>query len=137
MIEKMVETPSNPQVTGHDNMYAADSIPSIIKFELLANGQDNISTIEVVGWIILALILVMLTVLVVRAILNIMRTCQHKTESYNLDHTHKDSDEKYKVTFCPSLPEIVDSTSPPKDMEAAWEELSEQDPDFSTKTSHQ
>ena len=63
MMEKMVETPSSPQVTGHDNVYGADSSPSIIKFESLASEHDNMSTIEVVGWIIFALILVMPTVL--------------------------------------------------------------------------
>ena len=77
MMERMAETPSNPQVTGHDNVYNADSNSSIIKFESLASGEDNMSTIEVVGWIIFALILVMLTIPVIRAILRIMRICQH------------------------------------------------------------
>ena len=65
-----------------------------------------------------------------------MRACQHKTESYTLDNSpsHKDSEDKYKVTFVPSLPEIVESTSPPKDMDAAWEKMSE-DPDSSTEAS--
>ena len=78
-----------------------------------------------------------LTVPVVRTIQRIMRTCQHKTESYNLDSSssQKDSEEKYKVTFHPSLPEIVESMSPPKDMEAAWEELSE-NPDSTIEASH-
>ena len=66
-----------------------------------------------------------------------MRACQHKTESYNLDSSpsNKDSEEKYKVTFVPSVPEIVESMSPPKDMEAAWEELAE-NPDSTIEASH-
>ena len=76
MMEKMVESPPSPQVTGHDNVYAADSSPSIIKFESLA-GQDNMSALEVTGWVIFSLILVMLTIPVIMPILRIMRTCQH------------------------------------------------------------
>ena len=66
-----------------------------------------------------------------------MRACQHKTESYNLDYSpsHKDSEDKYKVTFIPSLPKIVEFMSPPKDMEAAWKELSE-NPDSTIEASH-
>ena len=33
LMEKMVESPPSPQVTGHDNIYAADSSPSFIKIE--------------------------------------------------------------------------------------------------------
>ena len=81
MMEKMVETPSGPQVAGHDNVYAADSSPSIIKFESLADGQDTMSSLEVIGWIIFSLILVLLTIPVVKAILRIIKTCQQKTDS--------------------------------------------------------
>ena len=66
-----------------------------------------------------------------------MRTCHHQTESYSLDSSpsNKDSEEKYKVTYVPSLPEIVESMSTPKDKEAAWEELSE-NPDSIIEASH-
>ena len=79
----------------------------------------------------------MLTIPVIGAILQMMRTCQHKTESYNLESSppKKDSQEKYKVTYVPSLPEIVESMSPPKDMEAEWHEMLE-DPDSSIEASH-
>ena len=39
------------------------------------------------------------------------------------------------MTFFPSLPKIVESTSPPKDIEAAWEELAE-NPDSTIEASH-
>merc|ERR1712240_401778 len=78
----------------------------------------------------------MLTISVIRAILPIMRTCRHKTESYNLDSSPstKDSQNKYKVTYVPSLPKIVESLSPPKDMESAWKEIAE-NPDSTNDTS--
>ena len=74
-MEKMVES-KTPQVTGHDNIYAADSGPSIFKVESLAGqDSDSISALEITGWVIFALILVMLTVPVVHAILQIMKIC--------------------------------------------------------------
>ena len=39
------------------------------------------------------------------------------------------------MTFHPSLPKIVESTSLPKDMEAAWEELAK-NPDSTIEASH-
>ena len=68
-----------------------------------------------------------------------MMICKYKTEIYNFDPTSEDSTSlnKYKVTFCPSAPQIVDSTLPPKDMEAAWEELSEQDHESTTESSNE
>ena len=40
LMEMMVESPPSPQVTGHDNIYAADSSPSFIKIESLAGKDD-------------------------------------------------------------------------------------------------
>ena len=64
LMEKMIESPPGPQVTGHDNIYAADSSPSFIKIESLA-GEDDMSTLEITGWIIFSVILMLLTIPVV------------------------------------------------------------------------
>ena len=64
LMEKMIESPPGPQVTGHDNIYAADSSPSFIKIESLA-GEDDMSTLEITGWIIFSIILMLLTIPVV------------------------------------------------------------------------
>ena len=124
LMEKMVESPPSPQVTRHDNVYAADSSPSFIKIELLA-GQDSMSLLEVMGWVLFSLILILLSIPVVCTILKIMKTFRHNTDSYTLDSLppHNDSDEKYRVTYVPSLPKVVEDTNPVKDMEAAWKDL--------------
>ena len=63
-MEKMIESPPGPQVTGHDNIYAADSSPSFIKIESLA-GEDDMLTLEITGWIVFSIILMLLTIPVV------------------------------------------------------------------------
>ena len=95
----MLKSPPSPKVTGHDNVYAADSSPGFIKIESLA-GQDSMSALEVTSWVLFSLILILLSIPVVCAILIIMKTCHHNTDSYTLDSSssHKESEEKYKVT---------------------------------------
>ena len=124
LMEKMVESPPSPQVTGHDNIYAADSSPSFIKIESLA-GKDNMSALEITGWVLFSIILILLSIPVIRAILRIMRTYCQSTDSYTLDNSPstKESEEKYRVTYTLSLPEIIEDTHIPKDMEAAWENM--------------
>ena len=68
LMEKMVESDPSPQLSGHDNFYAVDSSPSFFKVELLA-GKEDISTIEIVGWVIFGLILVLLSIPVIHAII--------------------------------------------------------------------
>ena len=95
LMEKMVESPPSPQDTGHDNIYAADSSPSFIKIESLA-GKDDMSALEITGWVLFSIILILLSIPVIRAILRIMRTCHQSKESYTLDDSppNKEQEEK-------------------------------------------
>ena len=64
-MEKMVES-RTPQIQGHDNVYAADSDATLSKVESLAGqDSDSISDLEIAGWVIFALILILLTISVV------------------------------------------------------------------------
>ena len=102
LMEKMVESPPSPQVTGHENIYAADSSASFIKIESLA-GQDSMSALDVTGWVLFSLILVLLSIFFICAILKIMKTCRQNTDSYTLDSSpsHQESEEKCRVTCVP------------------------------------
>ena len=86
-------------------------------------GNDKISTIEIVGWVIFGLILLLLSVPVGHATIIIMKTCKQRTSSYTLDTSPEiEPEEKYSIKFTPKLPEIVEdasSHSKPKDMEEA------------------
>ena len=123
LMEKMIES-KTPKIQGHDNVYTADYGPILFKVESLA-GQDSdtVSDIEIAGWVIFAIILMLLTIPVIGAIIRVMKTCQQWTDSYNLNCSPvKDMEDKYKVTYTPtSLPEIVESYFP--SMEKVWEEL--------------
>ena len=91
MMEKMVESPPSPQVTGHDNVYAADSSPSFIKIESLV-GKDSMPALEITGWVLFSIILILLSIPVIRALLRIMRTCHQSTNNYTLDNLLSDKE---------------------------------------------
>ena len=91
-----------------------DSGATLFKVELLAGQEDTVTNMEIVGWIVFGLILILLFIPVVRAILKIMRTCNQQTGSYNLNCSpEKGEGETNKVTYKHiSLPEVVQSSSP-------------------------
>ena len=124
LVEKRIKS-KTPQIQGQDNVYAADSGKTLFKVELFAGQDDTVSEMDIARWVIFALILMLLTIPVIRAIIRVMKTCQQQTDSYNLDFSPvKDMEDNYKITYTPtSLPEIVESSSP--SMEKAWEELSQ------------
>ena len=78
LMEKMVDSEHSPQLSGHDNIYAADSSPSFIKIESLASKEDMLA-LKITGWVVFGIILVLLSVPVICAILRIMRTCRQST----------------------------------------------------------
>ena len=80
LMEKMVESPPSSQVTEYDNIYAADSSPSFIKIESLT-GKDSMSALEITGWVLFSIILILLSIPIICAILRIMRTCRQSTDS--------------------------------------------------------
>ena len=67
-MEKMADSEPSLQLSGHDNVYTVDSSPSFFKVESLA-GKEDISTLEIVGWVIFGLILLLLSIPVIRAII--------------------------------------------------------------------
>ena len=101
-------------------MYVVDSSPSFFKVESLA-GKDELSTIEIIGWVVFGLILLLLTVPLIRAIIKIMKICKQRTSSYNLESPPElEPEEKYSIKFTPRLPEIIKDSndhSKPKEME--------------------
>ena len=137
-MEKMVDSDPTPQPSGHDNVYAVDSLPSFFKVESLA-GKDELSTIEIVGWVIFGLILLLLTVPLIHALIKIMKIYKQRISSYNLESAPKlESEEKYSIKFTPKLPKIVEDSnnhSKPKDMEVAWAET-DKEPDSTNDSPH-
>lgn len=121
LLEEMVST-KNPQVEGHNNIYATNNGETLFEMELLAGQEDKVTTMEIIGYIVFVLIVLLLFIPCVHAILRIKRTCGQDTGSFNLDRSPKKVDGGHgRVTYNTGLPEVVQSTSP--SMERTFEEL--------------
>ena len=90
--------------------------------ESLAGQEDKVTTMEIIGYIVFVLIVLLLFIPCVHAILRIKRTSGQDTGSFNLDHSPKKVDGGHgRVTYNTGLPEVMQSTSP--SMERTFEEL--------------
>ena len=61
LMEELVNS-KTPQIQGHHNVYTVDSGPTQFKVELLAGQDDTISNMEIIGWVIFGLILILLSI---------------------------------------------------------------------------
>ena len=111
-MEKMVDSEPSPQLSGQFNIYPADLSPSFIKIESLASKED-MSALEITGWVIFGIILILLSIPVICAILKIMRTCRQSTASYMLDNSppQKEPEESYSIKYIPRLTDIIKDSS--------------------------
>ena len=67
LIEEVVK-PGEPQLAGHDNVYARDNGATLFKYETLAKQDDDgITTAQIIGYILLVLIAIMLLFPIARA----------------------------------------------------------------------
>ena len=82
LLEEMVK-PSEPQLAGHDNVYATDNGATLFKYETLAE-QDyhGTTTAQIIGYILLVLIAIMLLFPIARLIIKIKRMCRHDTSTF-------------------------------------------------------
>ena len=121
LLEEMVST-KNPQVKGHNNIYATNNGATFFEMESLAGQEDKVTTMEIIGYIVFVLIVLLLFIPCIHAILRIKRTYGQDTGSFNLDRSPKKVDGGHgRVTYNTGLPEVVESTSP--SMERTFEEL--------------
>ena len=84
LLEEMVST-KNPQVEGHNNIYATNNGETLFEMESLAGQEDKVTTMEIIGYIVFVLIVLLLFILCVCAILRIKRTCGQDTSLFNHD----------------------------------------------------
>ena len=66
---------------GHDNNYATNNGVTLVKVEILAGQEDDVTIIEIIGYIIFTLIILLLFIPCVHAILRIKRTCNQDIHS--------------------------------------------------------
>ena len=51
LLEEMVST-KNPQVEGHNNIYATNNGETLFEMESLAGQEDKVTTMEIIGYIV-------------------------------------------------------------------------------------
>ena len=71
MLLEEVAKPSEPQLAGHDNVYATDNGATLFKYETLADEEDRITTAQVLGYVLLVGIAILLLFPLAKAIMKI------------------------------------------------------------------
>ena len=115
MLLKEVGKPSEPQLAGHDNVYATDNGATLFKYETLAEEEDGITTAQILGYVLLVLIAVLLLFPLARAIIKIKRMCGHDMSNFTDESKDKDSDD--------SKDNKHDGPTATPSMEKAYEDL--------------
>ena len=93
MLLEEVAKPSEPQLAGHDNVYATDNGATLFKYETLAEEEDGITTAQILGYVLLVLIAVLLLFPLARAIIKIKRMCGHDMSNFSEESKDDDSDD--------------------------------------------
>ena len=91
MLLEEVAKPSEPQLAGHDNVYATDNGATLFKYETLAEEEDGITTAQILGYVLLVLIVVLLLFPLARAIIKIKRMCGHDMSNFSKESKDNDS----------------------------------------------
>ena len=86
LLEEVVK-PGEPQLAGHDIVYATENGATLFKYKTLASEEDGISTSEIIGYGIIAISLVIFSIVFARIILRIRRTCRHNIDSKEFSDT--------------------------------------------------
>ena len=120
LLEEMVK-PKEPQLAGHDNVYATDNGATLFKYETLAEqGNDAVTTAEIIGYIIFILVALLLIFPCVCAIIKTKIMCSQDVSAFSWICSSKDSDNGHAVSYKAGPPENV-RTSP--SMEKTFEDL--------------
>ena len=70
LLEEIVSS-KNLQIEGHDNISATDNAATLFKMESLASQEDNVTTMEIIGYITFVLIIPLLFIPCIHVILKI------------------------------------------------------------------
>ena len=81
LLEEAVK-PGEPQLAGHDNVYATDNGATLFKYKILAEEEDGITTAQIIGYILLVLIAIILLFPIACVILKIIRMCGHDVSAF-------------------------------------------------------
>ena len=109
MLLEEAATPKKPPVPGHDNVYATDNGASLFKVETLGGQEDEITTSEIIGWVILICLFILLFIIFARAIIKIKKTCGQDTSMFNLGNLGKKKEDRQENTTSKLDPQVLAS----------------------------
>ena len=99
IVEKLTED-SSPQISASEVTYNADSGTALIKFETVS-GESKMTNLEILGWVIFSVCMVILAIPAYKAIKKILNICGNCTDTYTVElkTSNKDLDfeEKYQA----------------------------------------
>ena len=82
MLLEEVAKPSEPQLAGHDNVYATDNGATLFKYETLADEDDGVTTAQILGYVLLVFIAILLIFPLAKAIMKIKKMCGHDMKNF-------------------------------------------------------
>ena len=123
LLEEMVKS-KDPQVVGHDNVYATDNGVTLFKVETLAgqDDDDDFSNGEIIMYIIFILLALLLLIPLARVVIKIKKMCSQDTNAFSWDRFQKKSDNgQQRASYQSGTPESVKDSS--QSMEKTLEDL--------------
>ena len=82
MLLEEVAKPSEPQLAGHENVYATDNGATLFKYETLADKDDGVTTAQILGYVLLVFIAILLIFPLAKAIMKIKKMCGHDMKNF-------------------------------------------------------
>ena len=110
MLLEEAAKPRKTDAPGHDNVFAPNNGASSFTVETLGGQEDEITTSEIIGWVIIACLFILLAIIFSRAIVKVKKTCGHDTNIFKMGKVKEEKETKHENTSSRSDPQ---ATAPP------------------------
>ena len=107
MLLEEAAKPRKTDAPGHDNVFTTDNGASLFKVETLGGQEDEITTSEIIGWVIITCLFILLAIIFSRAIIKVKKTCGHRTNGFKMGKLVDDKEAKIETTSAGSNPEVT------------------------------
>ena len=94
MLLEEATKPKLAPTSGQDNVYATDNGATLFKYETLASEEEAVPTSEIIGYVILAICMILFFIMLARAIIKIKQMCGHNTNIFKVDTKDDDTQEE-------------------------------------------
>ena len=135
MLLEEVAKPKVAPATGHDNIYATDNGATLFKYETLVGQEDDITTSEIIGYVILVICMILFFIIFAHAIIKIKQMCGQNTNIFKVNSIQKRDDSIEEETSYKQSPHGYLESSVPS-MEKTLEDLNNSSIFNPTTSSH-